>query len=60
MPKKLRYEEQVCVGLLSGWRERIDRAAEYDDQSSTDWLRAAIRRALLASERRQRENGGQE
>ena len=52
---KTLFPETVAVRLRSGWRARIDRLADARVTTASDWLRAAIERAVESGERQERQ-----
>ena len=51
MPKKKNLTESLSIRLPSGFRDKIERAAEENGQSPAEWVRDAIRRTLKIQRR---------
>lgn len=50
---KARLTDKIAIACPPGTRDRIEAAAEADDMTPAEWLRAALRAALEAARKRQ-------
>ena len=52
MPRKGYFPDTYSIRLPEGLRDKIERAAEENSQSPSEWVRDAIRTALEAQRRK--------
>lgn len=59
MPKKIVYARTHTVRLTEAMSDRVEALAEEDGRSVSDWLRAVVRRAIKAADKRRQREGSE-